>query len=109
MMAVLVNQRTNDEEDVEVASGKYHGEEEVEGDDDNENDSDDGHGNKHRENSTPLWKYVTSLGGVKGGGTTKFTFPHCKTTYMGSYTHVRKHLCGTMPWDENKTMGVKTH
>jgi hypothetical protein len=42
------------------------------------------------------------------GGTTKFTCSHCNTTYIGSYTHVRKHLCGIMPCDEKKTIGVKT-
>jgi len=98
-----------DEEDEEVGSGPYHGEEEVKGDDDHENDSDDGHGNKPKENSTPLWKYVTRLGGGKGGGTTKFICPHCRKTYMGSYTSVRKYLCGVMPCDENKTIGVKTY
>jgi hypothetical protein len=41
-----------------------------------------------------LWKYVTNL----GGGTTKFACPHCRVTFIGSYTHVRKHLCGVMPW-----------
>jgi hypothetical protein len=42
----------------------------VEGYDDHETDSDDG--NKHKESSTPLWKYVTKLGGWKAGGTEKF-------------------------------------
>lgn len=37
-----------------------------------------------------------------------FDAPHCNTTYTGSYTRVRKHLCGVMPWDEKKTIGVKT-
>jgi hypothetical protein len=85
----------------------YHGEEEeMEGDDENENDSDDAQ--KPKEILTPLWKYVTRLGGGKGGGTTKFTCHHCHKTYTGSYTHVRKHLCGLMHWDEGKTVGVKT-
>ena len=61
MMAVLGNRRTNDEEDEEVGSGTYHGDDEVERDDDNENDSDDGHGIKPKESSTPLWKYVKNL------------------------------------------------
>ena len=65
-----------------------------EGDDDNENDSDDANGQKPKEISTPLWKYVTRLGGGKGGGTTKFIFSHSHKTYTCSYTHVRKHLCG---------------
>jgi hypothetical protein len=26
----------------------------------------------------------------------------------GSYTRVRNHLCGTMYWDEGKSIGVKT-
>ena len=74
---------------------------------DEENDSDGGGGKKTKDNQTPLWKYVTNLGGGRGGGTTKFTCPHCGVTYTGSYTRVRKHLSGVMPWDENKTIGVK--
>lgn len=53
----LGNQTTDGEGEEEVGSGTYHGEEEVEGDD--EIDSDDG--NKSKDNSTPLWKYVTKL------------------------------------------------
>jgi hypothetical protein len=62
MMVVLGCQNTNDdEEELEVCS-TYHGkEEEIEGDDDNENDSDDGQ--EPKESSTPLWKYVTKIGG----------------------------------------------
>jgi hypothetical protein len=78
----------------------------MEGDDENENDSDDAQ--KPKEILTPLQKYVTRLGGGKGGGTTKFACHHCHTTYTGSYTRVRKHLCGLMHWDEGKTVGVKT-
>lgn len=32
-------------------------------------------GKKTRVDQTPLWKYVTRLGGGKGSGTTKFVFP----------------------------------
>jgi hypothetical protein len=78
----------------------------MEGDDDHETDSDDGQ--KHKEISTPSWKYVTKLWGGKAGGTTKFICSHCHKIYTGSYTHVRKHLCGITPWDEAKTIGVKT-
>jgi hypothetical protein len=43
MMAALGNWNTNDEEELEVGSGTYHGEdEEMEGDDDQEIDSEDG-------------------------------------------------------------------
>jgi hypothetical protein len=75
----------------------YQGEEEgMEVDEDNENDSDDRDPQKSKEKYTPLWKYVTRLVGGKEGGTTKFTCHHCHTKYTGSYTHVRKHMCGTM-------------
>jgi hypothetical protein len=40
---------------------------------------------------------------------TKFICTHCHKTYTGSYTCVRKHLCGIMQWDEGKTLGVKTY
>jgi hypothetical protein len=95
------------DEEIEVDS-TYHGEEEgMEGDEDNENDSDDPQ--KPKENLRPLSKYVTRLGGGKGGGTTKFTCHHCHTNYTASYTRVRKHQCGLMHWDEGKTIGVKTY
>lgn len=35
-----------------------------------------------------------------GGETIKFTCHHCNTTYTGSYTHLREHLYGIMPSDE---------
>lgn len=94
MMVVLGGcQNTSDNEEEIEANSTYHGEEkEMEGDDDNENDNDNGQ--KPKEISTPLWKYVTRLGGGKGGGTTKFIFSHSHKTYTGSYTRVRKHLCG---------------
>jgi hypothetical protein len=84
-------------EEIEVEN-TYHGEEEeMEGDDGKENDSDDPQ--KPKEILKPLWKYATRLGGGKGGGTTKFTCHHYHKTYTGSYTHVRKHLCGLMHWE----------
>jgi hypothetical protein len=52
---------------------------------------------------------VTKLGEGKGGGTTKFICPHCHTTYIGSYTRLRKHLYGIIPWDEGKAIRVKTY
>jgi hypothetical protein len=107
MMVVGIRGRRNthdSDEEIEVDS-TYQGEEEgMAGDEDNENASDDPQ--KPKENLTSLWKYVTRLGG--GGGTTKFTCHHCPKNYTGSYTCVRKHLCGTMYWDEGKSIGVKT-
>jgi hypothetical protein len=94
MMVLLGNRTTNDEK--EVGNGTYpRDEEEMKGGD--ETDSDDG--NKPKESSTPFWKYVIKLEGGKGGGTTKFTRSRCNTTYSGSYTRVRKHLCEIMPSD----------
>ena len=54
---------------------------------------------------TPLWNYVTKLEGGKGGGSYKFLCPHgCHggKPFSGSYTRVRKHLCGVMDSDEKK-------
>ena len=83
-----------------MGSGTYCGEEGEEDDEEeNENEGDGGDGKKTKEDPTPLWKYVTRLGGGKRGGTTKFTCPQCQPTYTGSYVHVRKHLCGVMPLD----------
>jgi hypothetical protein len=95
------------EEEIEVDS-TYQGEEEgMEGDEDNENESDDHDPQKGKERNTPLWKYVTNLSGEKGGGIGKFICHHCHTEYTGSYTRVRKHLCGTMYWDEGKNTRIK--
>jgi len=108
MMVVLGaggRRNTHDsEKEIEVDS-PYHGEEDkMEGDD--ENDSDDEQ--KCKEILTPLWNSVTRLGVGKGGGTKKFTCLHCHKTHIGFYTHVRKHLCGIMPWDEGKSTEVRT-
>ena len=93
MMLLIGNWRRKDEEDEEVGSGTYQGEVGEE----QENDSGDGARKKTKDNQTPLWKYVTKLGGGRGDGTTKFTCPHCRITYKSSYTCVKKNLCGVMP------------
>jgi hypothetical protein len=88
------------DEEIEV-DNTYQGEVEgMEGDGDNENDSDGQDPQKSKDRYTPLWKYVTKLSGGKGGGTGKFICHHCHKDYTGSYTRVRKHLCGPMYWDE---------
>jgi hypothetical protein len=82
------------DEEIEVDS-TYQGEEEgMEGDGDNENDNDGQDPQKSKDRYTPLWKYVTKLSGGKGGGTRKFICHHCHKDYTGSYTRVRKNLCG---------------
>ena len=63
----------NDEKE-EIGSGTYHGEEEEEIESEEE---------QKQKDTTPLWKYVTRLGGGRGVGTTKFTCPHCTKTYTG--------------------------
>ena len=60
-----------------------------------------------KQGQTPLWKYVQRMEGGKGGGTTKFICPHCNKQYHGSYTRARKHLCGKMPGDGDKNIGIK--
>jgi hypothetical protein len=53
----------------------------------------------------PLWGCVTKLEDARGGGTTKFLCPHnCHKgkAYTGSYTRVKRHLCGVMGTDYNK-------
>jgi ABC-type nickel/cobalt efflux system permease component RcnA len=99
LMVVVGSSRRNNhdsDKEIEVDNTDQGDEEGMEGDEDNENDSDEHDPQKSKEKYTPLWKYVTRLGGGKGGGTTKFTCHHCHTKYIGSYTHVRKHMCGTM-------------
>jgi uncharacterized membrane protein len=111
MMVVVGSSRRNtnhSDEEIEV-DNTYQGEEErMEGDEDDENDRDNHDPQKAKEKITPKWKYVRRLGGGKGGGTTKFICHHCHREYTDSYNHVRKHLCGTMYWDEGKSIGVKT-
>ena len=75
-MMVLGNRRRNEEEDEEVGSGTYLEEEE-------EDDEHEGGEKETKEDQTPLWKYVTKLGGGIGDGTTKFVCPHCNTSYRG--------------------------
>jgi hypothetical protein len=73
------------------------GEEGGEGDD---NEVDSG-----KASLTPLWRYVTKLEEGRGGGTTKFLCPHgCRPgkPYSGSYTRVRRHLCGVLDSDDNR-------
>jgi hypothetical protein len=47
----------------------------------------------------PLWQFVTKVEEGRGGGSIKFLCPHeCHNgkPYTGSYTHLRRHLCGVM-------------
>jgi len=111
MMVVLGKRgRANDEDDEEVGSGTYRGEEGEEMEEDSEgDDGGDGKSKTNKDNLRPLWKYVTRIGIGKGGGTIKFLCPHCDYTYTGSYTRVRRHLCGIMPNDDpKKNPGIKT-
>ena len=62
---------------------------------------------RQEQSQTPLWKYVQRQEGGKGGGTTKFCCPHCNKEYTGSYTRARRHLCGKMPGDGDKNLGIK--
>jgi hypothetical protein len=109
MMVVGGSRRNTHDSDEEVeVDSTYQGEEEgMEGDGDNENDSDSQDPQKSKDRYTPLWKYVTKLSGGKVGGTGKFICHHCHKDYTGSYTRVRKHLCGPMYWDEGKNIGIK--
>jgi hypothetical protein len=53
----------------------------------------------------PLWQFVTKVEEGRGGGSIKFVCPHdCHDgkPYTGSYTHLRRHLCGVMESDDNK-------
>jgi hypothetical protein len=110
IMMVVGNSRRNthdSDEEIEV-DNTYQGEEEgMGGDEDNENDSDGQDSQKSKERYTPLWKYVIKLSEGKGGGTGKFICHHCHTEYTGSYTRVRKHLCGSMYWEVGKNIGIK--
>jgi hypothetical protein len=102
LMVLFGSRHVNEEDD----SGHSHsdpdypmneGEEGGEGDD---NEVDSG-----KASLTPLWRYVTKLEEGRGGGTTKFLCPHgCRPgkPYSGSYTRVRRHLCGVLDNDDNR-------
>jgi hypothetical protein len=102
LMVLFGSRHVNEEDD----SGHSHsdpdypmneGEEGSEGDD---NEVDSG-----KASLTPLWRYVTKLEEGRGGGTTKILCPHgChpRKPYSGSYTHVRRHLCGVLDSDDNR-------
>jgi hypothetical protein len=109
MMVVGNSHRNTHDSDEEIeVDNTYQGQEEgMGGDENNKNDSDGQDPQKSKERYTPLWKYVTNLSEGKGGGTRKFICHHCHKEYVGSYTHVRKHLCGSMYWDEGKNIGIK--
>ena len=100
LVVVRGKRRASDDEeyDEEVGSGTYLGEEGEEVEVEVEMEENDG-GKLTKEEQTPLWKYVTKIVQVSGGGAIKFICPHCDTTFTGSYTRVRYHLCGEMPWD----------
>ena len=109
IMMVVGNSRRNthdSDEEIDVES-TYQREEGMGGHEDNENDSDGQDPQKSKERYTPLWKYVTKLSEGKGGGIGKVICHHCHKEYIGSYTRVRKHLCGSMYWDEGKNIGIK--
>ena len=53
----------------------------------------------------PLWQFVTKVEEGKGGGSIKFVCPydcHDGKSYTGSYSCLRRHLCGVMESDDNK-------
>jgi hypothetical protein len=91
----------------------------LEGDEGNEGESESEDTNKL--DSIPLWKYVTKLEGGRGGEPIKFMCKgggkllckrdcHKGKPYSGSYTRVRRHLCGIMPGDKAQhriTGGIK--
>jgi hypothetical protein len=86
MMVLMGKPKTNDEEeDVENGNGLYYGEEEeVDGDEEDDEANNDNE-NKTKRVQHPCGSMWQRLEGGKGGGTTKFSCPHCKKTYTGSY------------------------
>jgi len=111
MVAVGSSRRNTHDSDEEIEVEKtYQGEEEgIEEDKDNENDSDGHDPQKYKEKYTTMWNYFTRINVGKGGGTKKIICHHCHTKYKGSYTSVKKHICETMYWDEDKNVGIKTY
>ena len=43
---------------------------------------------------SPLWKYVTVLGKIQGGGSLIWICSECQKEFKASYTRVKAHLLG---------------
>ena len=104
VLMVVVGRRHRREED---DSGDFHGDPQYEVDEGFEEEE----GNVgHKDVLRPLWQFVTKVEDGRGGGTTKFLCLHdCHQgkPYIGSYTCVRRHLCGIMESDDNKgSLGI---
>jgi hypothetical protein len=99
VLMVVVGRRHRREED---DSGDFHGDPQYEVDEGYEEEE----GNVGRKDLLrPLWQFVTKVEEGRGGGSIKFVCPHdCHDgkPYIGSYTHLRRHLCGVMESDDNK-------
>jgi hypothetical protein len=102
LMVLAGNRHQREEED----SGHSHDDPEYEDGEGFEEDEEGEEGNEGgKAASTPLWKFVTKVEEGKGGGTVKFFCPHdCHNgkPFAGSYTRVRRHLCGVMDSDDRK-------
>jgi hypothetical protein len=99
----LVGRRHRREED---DSGDSHGDPQYEVDEGFEEEEGNEEGNVGRKDLLrPLWQFVTKVEEGRGGGSIKFVCPHdCHDgkPYTGSYTRLRRHLCGVMESDDNK-------
>jgi hypothetical protein len=103
VLMVVVGRRHRREED---DSDDFHGNPQYEVDENLEEEEGNEEGNVgHKDLSRPLWQFVTKVEDGRGGGSIKFVCPHnCHDgkPYTGSYTRLRRHLCGVMESDDNK-------
>ena len=100
-MILARNMHQREEED----SGHSHDDPQYEDGEGFEEDEEGEEGNEGGKPATfPLWKFVTKVEG-KGGVMVTFFCPHdCHNgkAFAGSYTRVRRHLCGVMDSDDMK-------
>jgi hypothetical protein len=103
VLMVLVERRHRREED---DSGDSHDDPQYEVGEGFEEEEGNEEGNLGRKNLLrPLWQFVTKVEEGKGGGSIQFLCLHDfqdGKPYTGSYTRLRRHLCGVMESDDNK-------
>ena len=62
-------------------------------------ESGSGTSNQDDDNNAPLWRYVTKVGKIGGGGNTKFQCNYCQTIFSGSFSSQGSSIENFRSWD----------